>query len=95
MFDEISAKLFLPSRTDYDLRKQDEVIKLLSETKPHIVFHFAGLVGGLQANMDRPADFCYENLLMQTMMMQPYISGAEKYITLMGGCSYPERHHLQ
>lgn len=90
LFDEISAKLFLPSRTDYDLRKQDEVIKLLSETKPHIVFHFAGLVGGLQANMDRPADFCYENLLMQTMMMhESYISGAEKYITLMGGCSYP------
>lgn len=90
LFNETSAKLFLPTKSDYDLREQKHVKSLLSETKPDIVFHLAALVGGLQANMDRPADFCYENLIVQTMMMhESYKVGCEKYITLMGGCSYP------
>lgn len=90
LFDEISCDLFLPVKSDYDLREQNQVKSMLKDIKPDIVFHFAGLVGGLQANMDRPADFCYENLLSQTLMLhESYVSGCEKYITLMGGCSYP------
>jgi len=90
LFSNSSAKLFLPGKSDYDLREQSDVRNLLSEVKPHFVFHFGALVGGLQANMDRPADFCSENLLSQTMMLhESYKAGCEKYITLMGGCSYP------
>ena len=90
LFEGSSTELFLPSRTDFDLTEQADVRRLLAEARPHIVFHFGALVGGLQANIDRPADFCAENLLAQTMMLdESYKAGCEKYITLMGGCSYP------
>lgn len=87
---DTNAEVFLPTHADCDLTEQHEVRRLLADTKPHIVFHFGALVGGLQANMDRPADFCTQNLLTQTIMMhEAYSIGCEKYVTLMGGCSYP------
>jgi len=87
---DMNAEVFSPTRADCDLTEQNEVRRLLADIKPHIVFHFGALVGGLQANMDRPADFCSQNLLAQTIMMhEANVIGCEKYITLMGGCSYP------
>ena len=79
-----------PGRRKYDLREQDQVRQMLAETKPDVVFHLAGLIGGIGANKARPADFCYENLLMGTMILhESWRAGVRKYITLMGGCSYP------
>ena len=79
-----------PARQKYDLREQDQVRRMLAETKPDVVFHLAGLIGGIGANKARPADFCYENLLMGTVMLhESWRAGVRKYITLMGGCSYP------
>ncbi len=90
LFEGSSAELILPSRSDCDLTEQSDVRRLLVETKPNVVFHFGALVGGLQANIDRPADFCVQNLLAQTIMLdESHKVGCEKYITLMGGCSYP------
>ena len=90
LFSEIDTNLYLPKKSDYDLTKQTDIQNMLSEIKPDIVFHFGALVGGLKANMDRPADFCYENLVAQTIMLhESFKIGCEKYITLMGGCSYP------
>lgn len=87
---DTNAEVFLPTRADCDLTEQNEVRRLLADTKPQIVFHFGALVGGLQANIDRPADFCTQNLLAQTIMMhEAHSIGCEKYVTLMGGCSYP------
>jgi GDP-L-fucose synthase len=79
-----------PGRQQYDLREQDQVRRMLAKTKPDVVFHLAGLIGGIGANKARPADFCYENLVMGTMMLhESWRAGVRKYITLMGGCSYP------
>ena len=79
-----------PTRTDFDLREQTQVRRMLERTKPDIVFHLAGLVGGIGVNSERPADFNYENLIMGTMMLhESWRAGVKKYITLLGGCSYP------
>jgi len=84
------CELATPSRRDYDLLEQAQVRRMLQDLKPEIVFHFAGLIGGIGANQARPADFLYENLLMGTLMLhESRRAGARKYITLMGGCSYP------
>jgi GDP-L-fucose synthase len=65
---------------------------MLAEHKPDAVFHLAGLIGGIGANKARPADFCYQNLLMGTMLLhESYKAGVKKYITVMGGCSYPAK----
>jgi len=79
-----------PSRSAFNLLEQAAVRRMLEETKPDVVFHLAGLIGGIGANKARPADFCYENLLMGTVMLhESWRAGARKYVTLMGGCSYP------
>ncbi|HEV2330253.1 MAG TPA: GDP-L-fucose synthase [Verrucomicrobiae bacterium] len=87
---EAGCELATPSHRDYNLLEQDRVRKMLEHFKPEIVFHFAGLIGGIGANKAQPADFLYENLLMGTAMLhESFRAGVKKYITLMGGCSYP------
>jgi GDP-L-fucose synthase len=85
-----SCKVVTPSRKDYDLLQQDQVRQLFKDHRPDVVFHLAGLIGGIGANRARPADFCYENLLMGTMLLhESWQAGVSKYVTLIGGCSYP------
>jgi len=90
LLERTGCTLIAPTRRDYDLLDQSQVRGLFVDTRPDVVFHLAGLVGGILANRGRPADFCYQNLLMGTMMIhEAWRAGVRKYITLMGGCSYP------
>lgn len=82
--------LYAPSHGEADLLEQAQVRKLLAETGPELVIHLAGRVGGILANRDSPADFCRDNLLMGTLVLhEAWQAGAAKFLTLMGGCSYP------
>jgi GDP-L-fucose synthase len=85
------CEIHIPSHKDYDLTQQTDVIRLFSDYCPQIVFHFAALVGGILADKRRPADFFYQNIIMNTMVFQQsYLSKVEKYVTCMCGCSYPQ-----
>jgi GDP-L-fucose synthase len=87
---ESGGELITPSHADADLLEQARVRSLLERHRPEYVFHLAGLIGGIGANKARPADFCYQNLLMGAVMLhESWRAGVRKYITLMGGCSYP------
>lgn len=87
---DTGCELITTTRKDYDLLEQEAVRRLFADTKPEIVFHLAGLIGGILANKNRPADFCYQNLLMGTTVLhEAWQSGAKKFVTLIGGCSYP------
>jgi len=82
--------LLIPRREDYDLMVQGEVRRMFRELEPEVVFHLAGKVGGILANKESPAEFFYNNILLNTMVIhEAYLSGVEKLITLIGGCSYP------
>lgn len=84
------CELIAPTHEEYDLLKQEEVQALFRDTRPEVVFHLAAYVGGILANRDYPADFCYRNLVMVSHPMhEAYKAGVQKFITLMGGCSYP------
>lgn len=90
MLEKARCELILPRRIDYDLLEQNDVRRLFAETHPDIVFHLAGLVGGIMANKERPAQFCYQNLFMGTTVLhEAWRAGVAKYIGLIGGCSYP------
>ncbi len=76
---------------NYDLTKEDQVEKMFADTRPDIVFHLAGLVGGILANKERPADFFYKNLMMGTLMMHhAHLNDSAKFIGVGAGCGYPE-----
>jgi GDP-L-fucose synthase len=84
------CELIAPTRRDYDLLDQAQVRRMMADTKAQVVFHLAGLVGGIMANKEYPADYSYQNLLMGTMMLhESRQANVEKYIGLIGGCSYP------
>lgn len=87
---EAGAIVLAPTRQEYDLTSQAAVELMYRELKPELVLHLAALVGGLMANKDRPADFYYRNILSQTLVMHgAFEAGCAKFMTLMGGCSYP------
>jgi GDP-L-fucose synthase len=84
------CSLIAPTRKEYDLTEQTDVRRLFADTRPEIVLHLAGLVGGILANKSYPADYCHQNLIMGALMIhESWKSGVRKYATLIGGCSYP------
>jgi GDP-L-fucose synthase len=90
LLQKAEALVFAPHRSDYDLLRQGDVKRMFEDLKPEVVFHLAAYVGGILANRDKPADFCYRNLILGTEVLhQAQMTGVKKYITFIGGCSYP------
>ncbi len=84
-------EIICPTSRDYDLTQENEAAKLLKTTRPDIVIHLAGLVGGILVNKEKPADFFYRNLTMGTFIIhQSYLYRIKKLIAAGAGCGYPE-----
>lgn len=85
------GEIFIVRHMEYDLSKEENVIALLERTRPDIVIHLAGLVGGIGANKARPAEFFYQNLTMGTFMLHHSRQfGVQKFVAAGAGCGYPE-----
>src|SRR5215468_6731655 len=87
---EPCALLLDPGRTAVDLRRQSEVEDWMASRRPRIVFLTAGRVGGLYANDAFPADFLYDNLLIEANIIHAaYRTGVEKLLFFGSSCIYP------
>jgi GDP-L-fucose synthase len=85
-------EIFLVKHNHYDLTVDAEVKRLFSDQRPDIVFHLAGLVGGILPNKERPAEFFYQNLMMGTLAMHyAWKAGVKKFVAAGAGCGYPEQ----
>jgi GDP-L-fucose synthase len=83
--------IFVPRSSDYDLVDNDAVKRLYQNSKPDIVIHLAGRVGGIGANKQNPGKFFYDNLLMGVQMMeQGRLAGIEKFVAVGTICAYPK-----
>jgi GDP-L-fucose synthase len=83
--------IFVVRSREFDLTQEDHVSRLFQEHPADIVFHLAGLVGGIGANKARPADFFYQNLMMGVLVMHyAWKAGAKKFVGAAAGCGYPE-----
>ncbi len=79
-------------RTDQelDLEIQKDVSELFQREKPEYVFLAAAKVGGIYANSTYPADFIYNNLMIQNNVVHSaYLFGVEKLLFLGSSCIYP------
>ena len=84
-------EVFVVRHREYDLSKEENVVRLLERTRPDIVIHLAGLVGGIGANKGRPADFFYQNLTMGTFLLHhSWHFAVQKFVAAGAGCGYPE-----
>jgi GDP-L-fucose synthase len=85
------SEVFAPRSREYDLRHQDDVIRLYEDFRPDIVIHIAGIVGGIGANREHPGQFFYDNLMMGVQTMHyAYERGVEKFVAVGTICAYPK-----
>ena len=76
---------------ELDLTKQVEVEKFFGEEKPEYVFLAAAKVGGIHANNTRPAEFIYDNLMIESNIIHSaYKYGVKKLLFLGSSCIYPK-----
>lgn len=74
-----------------DLGRQEQVENWMASTKPQVVFLAAAKVGGIQANNTRPAEFLYENLILEANIIHgAWKVGVEKLVFLGSTCVYPK-----
>ena len=85
------CEIVTPDRIRLDLRNQRQVETWITETKPNVIFLAAAKVGGILANDTYPADFLYDNLMIQTNVMEAaFRARVEKLIFLGSSCIYPK-----
>lgn len=86
-----NCELLTATRSDLDLINQGAVEAWFSKHKPHVVFIAAAKVGGILANSSRPADFLYDNLMIEANIIHAaHRHGVEKLIFLGSSCIYPK-----
>lgn len=86
-----NCELLTVGRDKVDLRRQDQVENFLKSEKPDAVFVSAATVGGILANGLRPAEFIYDNLMIETNIIHSaYMAGVEKLLFLGSSCIYPK-----
>ena len=83
--------LILRSKAELDLRDQLAVKKFFSLSKPDYVFLAAAKVGGINWNWTNPGEFIYDNLQIQTNVIDAaYRNACKKLLFLGSACIYPK-----
>jgi len=78
------------ARSEIDLRRQAEVERWMEANRPEAVFIAAAKVGGILANDTYPAEFLYDNLMIEANIIDAaYRNGVEKLLFLGSSCIYP------
>ena len=92
-----ATDIFIPHIEDYNLVDPNEIRRLYSNSikdvdpKNVVVIHLAANVGGIGANMDHPAEFFYDNLMMGVELMhQAYKNSVGKFTAIGTVCAYPK-----
>lgn len=79
------------SSKELDLRNQQAVSLFMQLEKPDYVFLAAAKVGGIHANNTFPAEFIYDNLMIETNLIHSsYQIGVKKLLFLGSSCIYPK-----
>lgn len=78
-------------RNDFDLTKELDVKNMYYTHAPKCVIHLAAKVGGIIDNINHPADFYDDNVLMNTLMVKyAYKTKVERFIGILSSCIYPD-----
>lgn len=75
---------------ELDLRRQIDVEEFFASEKPDYVFLAAAKVGGILANNEAPADFMYDNMILEmNVIHEAYKNNVKKLMFLGSSCIYP------
>ncbi len=88
--DGIDCEVLTATRAELDLTRQADVGDWFADHRPDAVFVAAAKVGGILANDTFPADFLYENLMIEANLIHAaWRAGVEKLMFLGSSCIYP------
>ena len=84
------CKVLAPDRNELDLHNQKAVNEWTSTNRPDVVIVAAATVGGILANSNRPAEFIYNNLVIESNIIHAaYLNNVKKLLFLGSACIYP------
>ena len=79
-----------PSSKELNLTDYKVTLNYIKKTKPDIIIHAAGLVGGIHTNLANPVDFLVTNLdLGRNIILAAHQAGIKKLLNLGSSCMYP------
>jgi len=85
------TNFILRTHNDLDLTNQKAVNEFFNIVRPEYVFLAAAKVGGILANSRYPAEFIYENLMIEANVIHAaYLYGVKKLLFLGSSCIYPK-----
>jgi GDP-L-fucose synthase len=85
------CEVLVAERSDADLRRQPDVEHWMDVNRPQAVFVAAAKVGGILANDTRPAEFLFDNLMIEANVIDAaWKAGVEKLLFLGSSCIYPK-----
>jgi len=83
-------QVIIRSQAELDLTDQAAVRAFMQSERPDVVILAAAKVGGIMANNNYPAQFIYENLMMQANVIhQAHTAGVQRLLFLGSSCVYP------
>ena len=83
--------ILVANRKKLNLTNQLSVLRFLKKNKPNFIFLAAAKVGGIYSNKSYKADYIYENLAIQSNIINgAYLSGIKDLIFLGSSCVYPK-----
>jgi GDP-L-fucose synthase len=83
--------ILVPLIEEYDLTREDVVVKMYEDMRPDMVIHLAALVGGIGANRENPGLFFYANMVMGLHLIEHARRlGTEKFVQVGTICAYPK-----
>lgn len=86
-----ALELVTRRRAQLDLTDQAAVRAFMAEQRPSVVILAAARVGGIGANAAYPADFIYENLMIEcNVIHQAFAAGVTQLLYLASSCVYPK-----
>ena len=78
--------------SEYELTEWNETVALFENTRPKRVIHLAAKVGGIQDNIEKPAEYFDDNILINTNvvnMCKKY--KVERFTAILSTCIYPDK----
>lgn len=82
--------LLVRTHDELDLTDQGAVAAFMQQERPDYVFLAAARVGGIHANNTYRAEFIYQNLMIQTNLVEAaHAAGVERMLSLGSSCIYP------
>lgn len=83
-------EILTPNRAELNLLDAPMVKRYLSENKPDMIIHAAGVVGGIQANIAEPVRFLVDNMQMGLNILTAAKDvGITQFMNLSSSCMYP------